>query len=939
MNILVAILCLLSPLLAFADSSLSLTPPSSDYSVIFLGNIFGVVDGVLHGNGSQLMGKMFGVFNAAVLALGGIVVTYTLIVGTMNTSHEGQFLGQKWSSIWIPLRSTIGLALLIPKSSGYCLMQIFVMWLVVQGVGAADKIWNAALNYLNMGGVIIGAQSNANPTTSGSKSALETIATGASRILTGQVCMRGLQVALEDARKEYLTQKEAGGGPCLDSNTSTNASLKEFCGSSVPDFLSTVDVVAANNNANNSVLMPNFPDETSVYHSLNGVCGQIGWTKLDVTAQAESVAQSASDEDIDTLNQSRAIGIQQMYMDFTPVSTAMVSNDPQLNKDNNNDSSKAYSALAQNQYGVPKLNTTLLLCSEPADACTNWDAGPSDKTQVFIFTGLEFMNTVSDYNAIMAPVLNMQAQANNADGNSKYHEFVTSAESSGWIMAGSYFFNVVNLNGSAASHSSDIDADSGLTSTSAYSDIAHNLTDPFNKPGTGTYSILYTLFNHDVGYITKLNNLITGSSIDSTMTPNVSSTAHAGKDTTVSATTYGYINNASLIHLPGQPGLATPQFTFNLNMSPGTTILKIPKMHFGCGFKILFFCVGGKLGDLIWNTVIYQVFDVIITFFTNLFDMVVQQLLVAPLTTMMAILNEGVQLLSTSQAHPIIAMAYMGTSFVNYVIEMYFQIITISEVFMFGGGILMMMIFPFLAAWMGTMMAIGFIDAYYIPFLPYMIFTFGSIAWFMAVVEAMVAGPIVALGVTHPEGHDALGKAEQALMILINVFLRPSMMIIGYVAGIALCYVAVYILNAGFVNVMHFLMPSGSHSDASNVSAFTAPTSPTQSGTPYVSYASMFAGFFCLVTYTTIYLTLVEKCFTLIYTLPDNISRWLGGQAESYGKETAQWADATKKQLEETTKDSGKAAMDVSQEFGTKVASKLTGKSEEELNTKWKKDE
>ena len=137
------------PLLAMADSALSLTPPTSDYSVMFLGNLFGIVDGVLHGTGSQIMGAIFTVFNSAVLALGGIVIMYTLIVGTMNTAHEGEMLGHKWSSIWIPVRSTMGLALLIPKASGYCLMQIFVMWVVVQGVGAADKVWDGALDYLN----------------------------------------------------------------------------------------------------------------------------------------------------------------------------------------------------------------------------------------------------------------------------------------------------------------------------------------------------------------------------------------------------------------------------------------------------------------------------------------------------------------------------------------------------------------------------------------------------------------------------------------------------------------------------------------------------------------------------------------------------------------------------------------------------------------------
>src|SRR4051812_37253138 len=55
-------------------STLSLTPPDTDLSVGYLSNIFGTVDGVLVGTGSQLLGAMFGIFNGAVLVLGGIVI-------------------------------------------------------------------------------------------------------------------------------------------------------------------------------------------------------------------------------------------------------------------------------------------------------------------------------------------------------------------------------------------------------------------------------------------------------------------------------------------------------------------------------------------------------------------------------------------------------------------------------------------------------------------------------------------------------------------------------------------------------------------------------------------------------------------------------------------------------------------------------------------------
>jgi defect in organelle trafficking protein DotA len=53
-----------------SGGTIQLTVAPNDLSVRFLSNIFGVVDGVLHGSGSQIFGQMFGVFNSAVLTLG-----------------------------------------------------------------------------------------------------------------------------------------------------------------------------------------------------------------------------------------------------------------------------------------------------------------------------------------------------------------------------------------------------------------------------------------------------------------------------------------------------------------------------------------------------------------------------------------------------------------------------------------------------------------------------------------------------------------------------------------------------------------------------------------------------------------------------------------------------------------------------------------------------
>jgi defect in organelle trafficking protein DotA len=297
------------------------TPPATDFSVAYLENLFGVVDGVLHGTGSQLMGAMFKVFNGAVLALGGIVILFTIIVGTMNTAHEGEMLGKKWSSVWIPLRSTMGLALLLPKTSGYCLIQIFVMWVIVQGVGAADKVWNSALDYLNTGGVIIQANMNAATSLQADDSA---VATGALALLGGQACMLGLQKQMETQRQIYLDQEAKESGPCYGTPTSDMA---VFCSTPVPDFLASVNAVQyqtdMQNNmpkdengkpqyiANFTLLMPYFTSGEYAY--LNGICGSINWNNISEADLKEISGMSGiSSSDMTSTMLSRATAIQQM---------------------------------------------------------------------------------------------------------------------------------------------------------------------------------------------------------------------------------------------------------------------------------------------------------------------------------------------------------------------------------------------------------------------------------------------------------------------------------------------------------------------------------------------------------------------------------------------------------------------------------------------------
>jgi len=117
--------------------------PAEDKSIFYLGLIFGNVSTALAGTaGNSMMGNLFNIFNIAVLTLGSLVVSYTIVLSAINTAQEGEVMGKKWSSMWIPARSAIGVAFLLPTASGYSLLQIMLMNIIVLGIAAANQLWH-----------------------------------------------------------------------------------------------------------------------------------------------------------------------------------------------------------------------------------------------------------------------------------------------------------------------------------------------------------------------------------------------------------------------------------------------------------------------------------------------------------------------------------------------------------------------------------------------------------------------------------------------------------------------------------------------------------------------------------------------------------------------------------------------------------------------------
>ncbi len=928
------------PVLAMADESgnVSFSPPTSDISVTFLENIFGVVDGVLHGTGSQIVGAMFGVFNAAVLALGGIVIMYIILVSTMNTAHEGQMLGQKWSSIWVPTRACMGLALLIPKASGYCLMQIFVMWVVLQGVGVADKIWGTALSYLNRGGVII--QANMSPTISMNADS-GGIMTGAATILYGQVCMEGLQTELETLRTSYLAAKEKDSGACAGSPSDD---MTSFCEESVPSFLNTVSpltaydeqhdatgmqaVIAALNagtmtaeeasayTESFTLDMPNF-DKTSLYNPLNGICGTIKWKGQDLSelASIQSSMSTISSSDIETIEKSRAAAIEQVYISLSTTAKLMVANDPQINSTVSYDDNA--STVAAAQFGVP-YTASQTVCQKLSDDCPNWGADASSSSPVLL-DGTELQEAVADYNAVMAPTLKLIDDLKHANDASDERAFITDATSRGWIMAGSYFFDLARINGSASS-STLVDSSSGF-GDSAFDVSLLSGVFSGTSCGDGTYHLLCDLFTiNSPTPVADLVLLFEGTSDTGLSAPTFSGSSITNVSGTDASTVFGYANNAALIDLPEQEDISGPDIniTAELDLSGMSFHMKDQKIK--CSEK-------DKWMGIKWGCIVPNALNDAFKVFQNMIDTLVDAMITAvqwaykifvvyPLAGFVYIFKEGVDIIGQDGVNPIVALGKMGVTFIDFSMNIWVIAAAGAAIAWWAPSVyaLYMIVAPLFLAWEGIMLGIGFLTAYYVPFLPYMIFTFGSIAWLISVIEAMVAAPIVALGVAHPEGHDALGKGEAGLMILLNVFLRPGMMVIGYITAISVSFVGIWIMNAGFENVLSYL-------ESDDMWAATSTTSP-------IPWARFFGFFFSCMIYTMMYLTIVQKAFTLIAVLPDKVLRWIGGQPEQVGQETSQWGDETKGKIGEAGTKTGDA--------GGAMQKQMAGTSGDAASTKKK---
>lgn len=154
----------------------------------------------------------------------------------------------------------------------------------------------------------------------------------------------------------------------------------------------------------------------------------------------------------------------------------------------------------------------------------------------------------------------------------------------------------------------------------------------------------------------------------------------------------------------------------------------------------------------------------------------------------------------------------------------------------------------------GSMIMAGITLAFVLPLLPFVRFLFGILTWIIAVFETVIAIPIVALAHIRMDGEGFAGSARSAYMLLLQVFLRPVLMVFGLMVALLVFNLMIVALNEFYAQAVRSAEGGGT------ISALAA------------------------VVYTVIYVSLAyglaNASFKAIDMVPNQCLQWIGGATQ-----------------------------------------------------------
>lgn len=188
-------------------------------------------------------------------------------------------------------------------------------------------------------------------------------------------------------------------------------------------------------------------------------------------------------------------------------------------------------------------------------------------------------------------------------------------------------------------------------------------------------------------------------------------------------------------------------------------------------------------------------------------------------------------------------------------------------------------------AWMIALLglSIGFILFYVIPFLPFLYFFFAAGGWIKAIFEAMIGLPLWALAHIRIDQEGLPGPvAMNGYYLILDIFLRPLLMIFGLLASIVIFAAQVTVLHEIWDLVVDNLVGynfEGALNTGENLGTTTGGG---------LGAAENIRGwvdqFFFTILYAIIVYMIGMASFKLVDLIPNHITRWMGSGLSTFGE-------------------------------------------------------
>ncbi len=195
------------------DGIFTTTQPKDDIAFMILDHVFGIPElygsKVLEGGQTPLhiaLQALFRFYNMAILIVAVLIFLYFILVVVTETAQTGSPFGQRFNSVYAPLRLVFAIGLLVPLNYGFNASQYITLFAAKLGSGMATNGWTIFNNTLKDKGLTPLGKNNKHLIADVTPPEPDNLAAFATVV---QTCAQAYQAAYQIEIKGYIVVKEA----------------------------------------------------------------------------------------------------------------------------------------------------------------------------------------------------------------------------------------------------------------------------------------------------------------------------------------------------------------------------------------------------------------------------------------------------------------------------------------------------------------------------------------------------------------------------------------------------------------------------------------------------------------------------------------------------------------------------------------------------------